>query len=159
MSRFSQEFYEIAANEVAQHKVVRGIMAKAFSDASGDEKKAIAYYIERRAAMLAQEAKEELRQKRRATTNASKQRARSVFRQFSYGALSGLLALTSLISGLLAIVFVLGGIVAPLGQSSTDEAPPVALIIIFSMGAIALGLVAIVCGLLTYKGIRTGLRK
>jgi hypothetical protein len=38
MKRFAQELYEIAANEVAQHNVVRGIMAKAFSRAGGDEK-------------------------------------------------------------------------------------------------------------------------
>jgi len=77
MRRFAPEFYEIAASEVAQHNVVRGIMAKAFSDAGGDEKKAIAYYIEYRAGQLAQGTREELRQKRLAAREELRQKRRA----------------------------------------------------------------------------------
>jgi hypothetical protein len=43
-----QQFYDLAAREVAERTVVRGIMAKAFSDAGGDERKAVALYIKYR---------------------------------------------------------------------------------------------------------------
>ena len=103
MSRFAQELYEIAAEEVAQRNVVRGIMAKAFSDAGGDEKKAIAYYIEYRAAQLAQQATEDLRHKRRVAAHAAKQRAVSSVRTLA----PAVLGVMTFIFGALAIVLLI----------------------------------------------------
>jgi hypothetical protein len=143
MSRFAQELYEIAANEVTQHNVVRGIMAKTFSDAGGDEKKAIAYYMEYRAAQLAQEAREELRQKRRAATGAARQRAISKFRPLGYGALSAVLwlfGLFALLSGALVLFHAL--------DQLTQGEPGV-------LGNVG----PIVCGYLAVKCVKAATRK
>jgi curved DNA-binding protein CbpA len=156
MGHFAQEFYEIAANEVAQHNVVRGIMAKAFTDAGGDEKKAIAYYIEYRAAQLAQEAKNVLRQKRRAQRAAATQRVISSVRPPVFGFLTGIFGIVTLISGLLTAFFALAGI-GSLNQAS--DADKAGLIIIGFVGATVCGLMAAVFGVLTYKSIRVGIRK
>src|SRR5947208_15069599 len=91
VSRFPQQFYEIAANEVAQRNVDRGIMAKAFTDAGGDEKKAIVYYIDRRSAQLAQEARKGQRQQQRTKRVAAKEQAISSLHKPTYGALSDIL--------------------------------------------------------------------
>lgn len=45
-------FYETAAQEIAERRPVPGLMAKAFSDADGDERKAVARYLKLRAGQL-----------------------------------------------------------------------------------------------------------
>ncbi len=52
MPDIEEWFYEIAAREVAEKKFNPGMMAKAFSEADGDEKKAIARYIKYRVEQL-----------------------------------------------------------------------------------------------------------
>jgi hypothetical protein len=52
MNEPEERFYEEAALEVSRRQMVPGVMAKAFSEADGDEKKAIARYIGIRAAQL-----------------------------------------------------------------------------------------------------------
>jgi hypothetical protein len=66
MNRLEERLYEIAAQEVATKKFMPALMAKAFSDADGDEKKTIARYIRLRVRDLAedfarQQAQEEAR--------------------------------------------------------------------------------------------------
>ena len=50
MNTLEEQFYAAAAQEVATKTVSPGVMAKAFADADGDEKKAIARYIRLRVA-------------------------------------------------------------------------------------------------------------
>jgi len=45
MDTLEEQFYAVAAQEVATKNTSPGVMAKAFADANGDEKKAIAKYI------------------------------------------------------------------------------------------------------------------
>jgi len=52
MSNLDEQFYELAAREVAECRPVPGTMAKAFSDADGDERKAIARYLKLRVNQL-----------------------------------------------------------------------------------------------------------
>jgi len=52
MNEQTQQFYEIAAREVATKQTVTGLMAKAFADNNGDEKMTIAAYIRLRVAQL-----------------------------------------------------------------------------------------------------------
>jgi hypothetical protein len=39
-----EKFYETAAQEVSSKQIMRGLMAKAFSECDGDEKRTIARY-------------------------------------------------------------------------------------------------------------------
>jgi len=55
MNKLEEKCYEIAAREVASRRMHPAMMAKAFSDADGDEKKAIARYIKLRVQRLAEE--------------------------------------------------------------------------------------------------------
>ena len=55
MSTLEDQFYETAAREVAERRLVAGIMAKAFSEADGDERKAVARYLKLRVSQLAME--------------------------------------------------------------------------------------------------------
>lgn len=52
MNTIEEHFYETAAREVASKQVVPGLMAKAFSECDGDEKKTIARYIKYRVVQL-----------------------------------------------------------------------------------------------------------
>jgi len=65
MPDIEEQFYEIAAREVAEKKFNPGMMAKAFSEADGDEKKAIARYIKYRVGQLAEQAEQQEEQRRR----------------------------------------------------------------------------------------------
>ena len=159
VSRFPQQFYEIAANEVAQRNVVRGIMAKAFTDAGGDEKKAIVYYIDRRAAQLAQEARKGQRQQQRTKRAAAKEQAISSLRQPAYCALSGLFGAVTLVSGVLTLFFGLGAIGLALDQAAPDRAARFVGMIISFASATVCCVVAGVCGYLTYRCIKGGIRK
>ena len=84
MASTEEQFYELAALEVAHKRVVPGVMAKAYSEADGDEKKAIARYIRMRVAQLQREAVEQLarEKKQEETDHAARMRAESaeVFR-------------------------------------------------------------------------------
>lgn len=55
MNRNQERFYEMAAQEVATKEVVRGLMAQAYAEADGDEKKAVARYIRLRVPQLESE--------------------------------------------------------------------------------------------------------
>jgi Fe2+ transport system protein B len=55
MSDLEEKFYEIAAQELATKQVAVGLMAKAYSECDGDEKKASARYIKLRVEQLKQE--------------------------------------------------------------------------------------------------------
>jgi hypothetical protein len=59
ISQAEEAIYELVADEIRSKRLRPGLYAKAFSDAEGDEKKAIAVYIERRMAQLVAQAKEE----------------------------------------------------------------------------------------------------
>lgn len=59
MNSIEERFYEAAAKEVASRNVLPGVMAKAFVDAQGDEKKAIANYIRVRAKQMTKDWKDE----------------------------------------------------------------------------------------------------
>ncbi|MGE3965983.1 MAG: hypothetical protein AB7I09_17945 [Planctomycetota bacterium] len=52
MSSLEEHFYEIAAREVAEKRVLAGLMAKAYSKADGDDKKAVARYLRMRVKQL-----------------------------------------------------------------------------------------------------------
>ena len=52
MTEIDEWFYADAAREVADRTVIAGLMAKAFSEADGDERKAAAKYISYRAKQL-----------------------------------------------------------------------------------------------------------
>ena len=52
MNQIEEHFYETAAQEVATKQVVPGLMAKAFSECDGDERRTIARYIKYRVAQL-----------------------------------------------------------------------------------------------------------
>jgi hypothetical protein len=52
MNKVEEEFYEIAAKEIATKKMVPALAAKAFSDADGDERKTFARYIKLRVEQL-----------------------------------------------------------------------------------------------------------
>jgi len=153
-------------------------MAKAFSDARGDEKKAIAKYIEYRAAQLAQEAKEELRQKRRAeqvrraaqlAQEAREQAAEQAAareqllrkRKAYHAVLSALFGVVTLIFGLFTIFWVYAAIYGALNHDVSQQVG-FAGILTGLVVAIVCGLVAVACGLLTSKHIRdvrAGFRK
>ena len=63
MNALEEKFYETAAREIADRKLVPAVMAKAFAEADGDEKRAIALYLKIRVEQLFrlhQEAEEEL---------------------------------------------------------------------------------------------------
>ena len=55
MSTLEEQFYEIAAREVAERRLVPGVMARAFAEADGDEKKSVARYLKLRVGQLATE--------------------------------------------------------------------------------------------------------
>jgi hypothetical protein len=55
MKNLEEQFYEIAGLEVAERRLVAGLMAKAFSEADGDERKAVARYIKYRVSQLSKE--------------------------------------------------------------------------------------------------------
>ena len=65
MNKAEEEFYEIAAYELAQKRPKPGIMAKAFSDSGGDERKTFALYIKLRVEQLAEEYREQIRREQR----------------------------------------------------------------------------------------------
>jgi predicted histidine transporter YuiF (NhaC family) len=164
MNRFAQKFYETAANEVAQHNVVRGIMAKAFSRARGDEKKAVAYYIKYRAAQLAQEAREELRKKRREAMAVAKQPEISSVR-LDYKALSALFSALfwglTVTSGLLTIFFAIVGSGA-LNQSAPDsyaQQSQSAVAVFSFLMATAFGIATVACGYVAIRCVRAAKRK
>src|SRR5262249_17527596 len=159
MSRFPQELYEIAANEVAQRNVVHGIMAKASTDAGGDEKKAIACYIEYRAAQLAQEASEKLHQKRRGERAAAKRPAILRFREPAYAVLSALFGIVTLILVLLTVFLVFAAIRGALNQAIPHDAARFNAILICFVVAIVCGFLAALCGRLTSKCMRAANRK
>jgi hypothetical protein len=55
MSDLEEKFYEIAAQELATKQVAVGLMAKAYSESDGDEKRAVASYIKLRVDQLSLE--------------------------------------------------------------------------------------------------------
>jgi hypothetical protein len=55
--KVDNDLFEIAAQEVSNHVVIKGIMARAFSDALGDKDKSVALYIKYRVANLKEEQK------------------------------------------------------------------------------------------------------
>lgn len=57
MTDLEEQFYETAAREVAERRVVPGVMAKAFSLAGGDQNKSVAIYLKLRVRQLAAEHK------------------------------------------------------------------------------------------------------
>ena len=59
MNSIEERFYEIAAQEVATKTTARGIMAKAFADAGGDERQTIVLYIRLRVEQLTKEFNDE----------------------------------------------------------------------------------------------------
>jgi hypothetical protein len=80
MNKLEHHLYATAAQEVAAKKFVPALMAKAFSDADGDEKKTIARYIKLRVQHLAEEfvaaqTEAETRQARQAKEREHRQRA------------------------------------------------------------------------------------
>lgn len=80
MNKLEEHLYATAAQEVAAKRFVPALMAKAFSDADGDEKKSIARYIKLRVQQLAEEvvaaqAEAEVRQERAAREREERQRA------------------------------------------------------------------------------------
>ncbi|MDO9541003.1 MAG: hypothetical protein Q7J98_01600 [Kiritimatiellia bacterium] len=64
MNTNEEYFYETAAQEVATKQFVPGLMAKAFSECNGDEKKTIARYIKYRVGQLQEQFAAELTQRR-----------------------------------------------------------------------------------------------
>lgn len=59
MNSNTEKYYAIAAQEVASNKFIPGIMAKAFSDANGDEKITIAIYLRLRVIQLEEQFEKE----------------------------------------------------------------------------------------------------
>lgn len=59
MDKQEEQFYEIVGREVATKQFVPGLVAKAYADAEGDQKKTIALYIRLRVQQLAKERNEE----------------------------------------------------------------------------------------------------
>jgi hypothetical protein len=64
------DLFEIAAQEVSNHAVIKGIMARAFSDALGDKDKSVAFYIKYRVANLKDEREAFLKRKQEEALNA-----------------------------------------------------------------------------------------
>ena len=60
MEKDEEQFYAIAAQEIASKTMVSGIAAKAFSDALGDDKKTLALYIKLRVESLRDEHRREM---------------------------------------------------------------------------------------------------
>ena len=52
MNSIEEQFYEIAAQEVAERRLIAAILAKAFSEADGDERKTVARYLKLRVEQL-----------------------------------------------------------------------------------------------------------
>lgn len=57
MDRNEERLYEIAALELAERRAAPGLMAKAFSETEGDERKSFARYIQLRVRQLREEEK------------------------------------------------------------------------------------------------------
>lgn len=76
MDTFEEKFYELAAREVAERRLVPAVMAKAFSEADGDERKSIARYIKIRALQLAADHDADLRRQHQRRSEAEKQEAK-----------------------------------------------------------------------------------
>lgn len=74
MNHLEERFYEIAALEVAQRRLIPAAMARAFSEADGDERKAIARYIKVRVQQLHKEHEAELCQQKQQQAEEKKQR-------------------------------------------------------------------------------------
>jgi hypothetical protein len=68
--KVDNDLFEIAAQEVSNHVVIKGIMARAFSDALGDKDKSVALYIKYRVANLKEEQKVFLERKNEEEKNA-----------------------------------------------------------------------------------------
>lgn len=64
------DLFEMAAQEVSNHAVMKGIMARAFSDALGEKDKSVALYIKYRVANLKEERELFLRKKSEEERNA-----------------------------------------------------------------------------------------
>jgi len=59
MNQIEEKFYEMAGEELVAKQVIRGVWAKAFATAQGDEAKTKAAYIELRVAQLRKQLQEE----------------------------------------------------------------------------------------------------
>lgn len=75
MNKLEEKLYEIAANEVANKQMVKGVYAKAYSDSLGDERLSISLYIKYRVNHLLEETMEyEKQQKQKINENESRKR-------------------------------------------------------------------------------------
>ena len=81
------------------------------------------------------------------------------FREPAYAVLSAVLGMVTLILGMLAVFFVLAGIRGALNQSIPHDAARFNAILICFVVAIVFALLAVVCGRLTYKCMRTASRE
>ena len=79
MNKIEEQFYAMAAHEIASKSVAPGVMAKALVDADGDEKKTILNYIRLRVAQLKEEFEAE--RIRRAQDEAERQKMERAERQ------------------------------------------------------------------------------
>lgn len=81
INRIEERLYDTAAREVDTKQVAPGLMAKAFSECDGDEKKAAARYIKYRVAQLQEELAMEEEEKRKADEELRWQQQHSFVRE------------------------------------------------------------------------------
>ena len=77
MHALEEQFYELAAREVAERRLVPAVMAKAFSEADGDERKSIARYIKIRVLQLASDYDADLQRQHQQRAEAEQQKAKA----------------------------------------------------------------------------------
>jgi hypothetical protein len=73
MDGITENFYSIAANEIADKTFSKGLMAKAYSDTEGDEAKTKALYIKLRVTQLEELYKQEQKKQNEINRNIKKE--------------------------------------------------------------------------------------
>ena len=74
MNKTEEQFYELAAREIANKQFVPGLMSKAFSDSNGDEKATFATYIRLRVSQLEDQLLQNQNQEQQKQQNEIKRR-------------------------------------------------------------------------------------
>jgi hypothetical protein len=73
MDGITENFYSIAANEIADKTFSKGLMARAYSDTEGDEAKTKALYIKLRVTQLEELYKQEQKKQNEINRNIKKE--------------------------------------------------------------------------------------
>ena len=132
-------YYDIVAQELQAQTMVPGLWTRAFSEAGGQLDRARALYIKHRVAQLAQEASEQLQQKRRAEAEVARRRVAAGFRRLVCGLLAILL-------GVVAFCFLMGVLIPFSDTPRQPISDQIGIICGCFFAAVLFGCLSYVCG-------------